>query len=204
MVALLWIQIHKKTRVPTKKVMARHEERSDWKLLHTIDYKQGMEVFEVFGCRGPIKTTSEFVFLIHKEFGEGDYNCVARTKTGARFWKFLKFKCDNRDYKIEPTFVTHKIRKGGVISNKECNELIRKINRSTSREERESYERELIFEEDRLKKQTEVRTGPNPYLINTPPTGKICEMEDYREKERKELQGKIFDNDLRENQMSMW
>lgn len=184
----LWIQIKKKVKVPTNNVMARHEERSDWPTLHTIDYEQSKEIFEVVGS-GPIKTTSEFVFLIHKEFGDGEYLCIARTQKGARFWKFLKFICDDfRKYIILPTNVTHKVRKGRVISNKECKHLIKKINDSTCQEERRLYEQELLFEEEQLKKQVERRSGPQPYLINTPREGKLCEMEDYRNKEPNEQQ----------------
>ena len=197
----LWIQIKKKVRVPTNNVMARHEERSDWPTLHTIDYEQSKEIFEVLGCSGPIRTTSEFVWLIHKEFGDGEYLCIARTKTGARFWKFLKFICDDfRKYIILPTNVTHKVRKGRVISNKECKHLIRKINESTCQEERRLYEQELLFEEEQLKKQVERRCGPQPYLINTPREGKLCEMEDYRNREPNEpIQNKdeISSDDVR-------
>ena len=54
MTQLRWVQIKKKVKVPTKNVMARHEERSDWPTLHTIDYEQSKEIFEVLGCGGPI------------------------------------------------------------------------------------------------------------------------------------------------------
>ncbi|MEM3113083.1 MAG: hypothetical protein QXI33_01515 [Candidatus Pacearchaeota archaeon] len=183
----LWIQIKKKTKVPTNNVMARHQERSDWPTLYTIEYEQSKEIFEVLGYGGPIRTTSEFVYLIHKDFGDGEYLCIARTKTGARFWKFLKFICDDfRKYIILPTNVTHKVRKGRVISNKECKHLIKKINDSTCQEERRLYEQELLFEEEQLKKQIERRTGPSPYLINTPREGKLCEMEDYKDREPNE------------------
>src|SRR3989344_2136813 len=180
----LWIQIKKKVKVSTNNVMVRHDERSDWPTLHTINYEQSKEIFEVVGS-GPIRTTSEFVFLIHKEFGDGEYLCIARTQKGARFWKFLKFICDDfRKYIILPTNVTHKVRKGRVISNKECKHLIRKINESSCQEEIKLYEQELLFEEEQLKKQVERRSGPQPYLINTPREGKLCEMEDYRNKEQ--------------------
>ena len=197
----LWIQIKKKVKVPTNNVMARHEERSDWPTLHTIEYEQSKEIFEVLGYGGPIRTTGEFVFLIHKDFGDGEYLCVARTKTGARFWKFLKFICDDfRKYIILPTNVTHKVRKGRVISNKECKHLIRKINESTCQEERKLYEQELLFEEEQLKKQVERRNGPQPYLINTPREGKLCEMEDYRNREPNEpIQNE--DENLIDNEM---
>lgn len=189
MTAPLWIQIKKKTLVNTNNEMARHEQRSDWPTLHTIDYNQSKEIFEVFGCGGPIRTTSEFVFLIHQEFGAGHFTCIARTQNGARFWKFLKFVVDDfRRYIIEPTNVVHKIRKGRAVSNKECKKLIRKINEATCQEERRLYEQELLFEEEQLKKQIERRSGPSPYLINTPREGKLCETEDYRNKELKEQQ----------------
>jgi hypothetical protein len=197
----LWIQIKKKVRVPTKNVMARHEERSDWPTLHTIDYEQSKEIFEVVG-NGPIKTTSEFVFLIHQEFGDGEYLCIARTKIGARFWRFLKFICDDfKKYIIIPTNVTHKVRKGRVISNKECKHLIKKINEATSTEEKRLYEQELLFEEEQLKKQVERRSGPQPYLINTPPQGKLCEMEDYRNKEVGKVNQKNEDESSIDNEM---
>ncbi|MDP2925282.1 MAG: hypothetical protein Q8N99_02830 [Nanoarchaeota archaeon] len=73
MTQILWIQIKKKVKVPTKNVMARHETRSDWPTLHTIDYEQSGELFEVVG-NGPIRTTSEFVYLIHKSGGKTRIN----------------------------------------------------------------------------------------------------------------------------------
>ena len=127
------------------------------------------------------------VYLIHKDFGDGEYLCIARTKTGARFWKFLKFICDDfRKYIILPTNVVHKIRKGRAVSNKECKKLIRKINEATCQEERRLYEQELLFEEEQLKRHIERRAGPSPYLINTPREGKLCETEDYRDREPNE------------------
>ena len=127
------------------------------------------------------------VYLIHKDFGDGEYLCIARTKTGARFWKFLKFICDDfRKYIILPTNVVNKIRKGRAVSNKECKKLIRKINEATCQEERRLYEQELLFEEEQLKRHIERRAGPSPYLINTPREGKLCETEDYRDREPNE------------------
>lgn len=73
-----------------------------------------------------------------------------------------------------------------MISNKECKHLIKKINEAISTEEKRLYEQELLFEEEQLKKQVERRSGPQPYLINTPRESKLCEMEDYRNKEPNE------------------
>src|SRR3989344_4121222 len=66
--------------------------------------------------------------------------------------------------------------------------IYKKINEATSTEEKRLYEQELLFEEEQLKKQIERRSGPSPYLINTPREGKLCEMEDYRNKELNEQQ----------------
>jgi hypothetical protein len=187
MVAPIWLQIKKKITVPTNNEMARYSERSDWKTMTELQYEDTKKIFSVLGA-GPIRTASEFVFLVRENFGQGNYMCMARTEKGARFWLFLKFICNNVDYKIEPTYVSFKKRKGRVISNQECARLMKRVNLSTSSDERKFYEQELAFEEQKLKEQTDNRRGAYPYLINSPPTGKIYSMEDYRNKEREAIE----------------
>lgn len=179
---LLWIQIKRKTEVPTI-YQANHETRIDWRTEETIYQEKIEEIFSYFGT-GPIKTVSEFVYLIHEIFGEGHYMCIARAVNGSHFYLFLKFVCDDRDYKIEPTYTSYKKRKRKFQPRRHT-KLIKKIQGATNEEEKKFYEQELAYaeEQDREKGLTQNRRGPYPFLINMPRVGELKEMEDYRDKE---------------------
>lgn len=178
---LLWIQIKRKTEVPTI-YQANHETRIDWRTQETICQEKIEEIFSYFR-NGPIQTVSEFVYLIHEIFGAGHYMCIARAVNGAHFYLFLKFVCDNRYYKIEPTYTSYKKRKRKFQPRRHI-KLINKIKNATNEEDRKFYEQELAYaeEQDREKGLTQNRKGPYPFLINTPRVGELKEMEDYREK----------------------
>lgn len=202
----IWLQIKRKTEVPTK-YQRNHETRIDWKTVQTIEKEDSGRIFQTVG-NGPIKTTSEFVFLIRENFGQGHYMILGRTKTSPHFFLFLKFICDDRYYKIEPTYTSYKKRKRKFVPRIHKN-ILRNIRIATTEEDRKFYQQELEYaeEQDKEKGLTQNRRGPSPYLINTPRVGQLCEMEDYRDKDNDSEENNINNNEEENEQeyaQSFW
>jgi len=198
----IWVQIKRKTEVPTK-YQRNHEIRIDWKTLYEIQKEESRKIFETVG-NGPIRTTSEFVYFIHENFGAGEYMCIARTPTSPHFFLFLKFICDDfKNYKIEPTYTSYKKRKRKFVPRIHKN-ILRNLRLSTTEEDRKFYQQELDYaeEQDREKGLTQNRRGPHPYLINTPRVGELKEMEDYRDKEDDFEENNNINNN--EDGMTIW
>ncbi len=199
----IWIQVKRKTEVPTK-YQRNHETRIDWKTLHEIQKEESGKIFETVG-NGPIRTTSEFVYFIHENFGQGHYMCIARTPTSPHFFLFLKFICDDRYYKIEPTYTSYKKRKRKFVPRIHKN-ILRNLRLATTEEDRKFYQQELDYaeEQDKEKGLTQNRRGPHPYLINTPRVGQLCEMEDYRDREDDDSEENNINNNEEEYTQGFW
>jgi len=89
----IWIQIHKKIRVPSIRKI-KHNFRSDWKQVNVLNYD---DINRLFTCQeegGQIISDVDFIQAIFNEFGEGDYYCLAGGKGFPHFWNFLMFRVD--------------------------------------------------------------------------------------------------------------
>ena len=78
--------IRKKTLVPTK-YQLKHQYRSDWKKVCSIDYEKSREIF--FELGGPVKTDGQFAKVVFENFGEGEYSVIYWCKGRKGFRSFI-------------------------------------------------------------------------------------------------------------------
>jgi hypothetical protein len=181
----LILQIKRKTLVSTKPTAIRHQQRSDWKTLHTVSYEQSYEIFGVLG--GVIHTEAQFAKLLYENYGEGEYLCVAFRKGLRGMWNFLKLNIDEHGFRRVEKGMTEeeKMIRNDIIDYRN---LQKRYEEAETEEERDYFGKEIgkmsFMDSIFMKRSKKKRKGPMGYLKPAIPVYKAHAFEDYEVREK--------------------
>lgn len=197
----LMLQIKRKTLVPTIRQI-NHQYRSDWKTLHTISYQQSCEVFKVLG--GTIETEAQFAKLLHDNFGNGAFLCVAFRKGLRGMWNFLKLVIDDNGFRRVEKGMSEeeKLIRNDLIDYRN---LQKRYVEAETEQEKDYFGKEIgkmsYMDSIFIKYSKKKRKGPMSYLKSTLPVYKAHEFEKYESKRDDELKNNNFNEEI---DMSFW
>jgi len=187
----IWIQIHKKIRVPSIRKI-KHNFRSDWKQIIVLSYDDTNRLFACQEMGGEIVSDVDFIQAIFNEFGEGDYYCLAGGKGFPHFWNFLMFRIDE-DGNFIRTKSNTTFRKRRRIKRDSEIDMLESLKDKTSYmsdwDEIDEKIKEVKWKES-LEQSGEIkdrkRFGPHPYLKITTRVHKLASVKPIKKQEEEQ------------------
>ena len=180
----IWMQIHKKTLVPTKRNI-KHSMRSDWKQVSKLSYDDCDRLFACQEIGGEISTDADFIQAIFNDYGAGDYYCLAGGKGFPHFWNFLMFRVDEDGRFIRTKSNTTFRKRKRVKRDSEIDKL-EALKDKTRIEEWDKIEEQIAEQKykesvSQLGIDGKKRFGPHPYLIITTRVQKLGSVKPIEE-----------------------